>query len=253
MKRPTTNRYRSESAIVCLALLTSSLFQAGCRENVTSDEPSDEASKQIESEDSLATQIQQVRSGQSDAIILRHKPLCDDDFAKLADLKPLRRLEIEECRVTHVGVQYLTNLPKLEHLKLRGGIGDEELQQLAKISTLRFLNLPLAQFSDIGLAKIGQLSKLELLRFGSPKVSDAGIESLKQIISLRFLHLIDVPITDAALQHISQMKNLESFYLDGSHATDDAIGKLVLARPDLHLHINQQHHDRDPQKHTHKH
>lgn len=253
MKRPDANRRRCESALVCFTLLIGSLFQTGCGDQATSNEPSDEASKQIEAEDSLATQIQNVRSGQSDAIILRHTPLGDDDFAKLADLKLLRQLEIDHCRATQVGVQYLTHLPKLEHLKLRGGIGDEALRQLARISSLRILNLPLAQFSDIGLAKVVQLSKLELLRFGSPKVTDAGIESLKQIESLRFLHLIDVPITDAALLHIVQMKNLESFYLDGSRATDDAKGKLVLARPDLHLHFNQQHHDRDPKKETHDH
>lgn len=243
MKLPATNRYRYESAIVCLALLIGSLLPAGCRENTTSGE----------TEDSLATQIQKVRSGQSDEIVLRNTPVGDDDLAKLADLKTLRRLEIDQCRATHVGMQHLTNLPKLEHLKLRGGIGDSELQILAEISTLRILNLPLAQFSDSGLAKVAQLTKLELLRFGSPNVTDAGIESLKTIKSLRFLHLIDVPITDAALPHIADMKNLESFYLDGSHVTDDAFGKLVLDRPDLHLHINQQHHDRDPKKHTHKH
>ena len=253
MKRPDANRRRFESSLVCLTLLIGSLFQTGCGGHATSNEPNDEASKQLEAEESLATQIQMVRSGQSDAIIVRHTPLGDNDFAKLADLKPLRRLEIDECQATQVGVQYLTHLPKLEHLKLRGGIGDEALKQLAKISSLRILNLPLAQFSDIGLAKVVQLSKLELLRFGSPRVTDAGIESLKQLKSLRFLHLIDVPVTDAALQHIRQMKNLESFYLDGSRATDDAKGKLVLARPDLHLHFDQQHHDRDPNRETHEH
>lgn len=49
------------------------------------------------------------------------------------------------------------------------------------------------------------------------------------------------------------MKQLESFYIDDALVTDDGIAQLLEAIPRLHLHINQQHSDRDPSKGTHPH
>ncbi len=68
---------------------------------------------------------------------------------------------------------------------------------------------------------------------------------------LRALHLIDVPITDAGLDQLHGLAQLESFYLDGSQATDDGILRLLEALPNLHFHRDQQHLDRDPNRHEH--
>jgi hypothetical protein len=71
--------------------------------------------------------------------------------------------------------------------------------------------------------------------------------------SLRWLHLIDIPLTDAALQPIGELRNLESLYLDGARISDAAYDEFFRAHPNLHVHIDQHHHDRDPSRLGHSH
>jgi hypothetical protein len=113
------------------------------------------------------------------------------------------------------------------------------------------LNLPQGQFSDAGLATLTRLPHLELLRFGSPHVTDAGLIHLQALPRLRFLHLIAVPLTDMGLAQIGQFERLESCYLDDIILSDAAVEALIAARPQLHLHLDQEHHDRDPRRDHH--
>lgn len=69
--------------------------------------------------------------------------------------------------------------------------------------------------------------------------------------SVRFLHLIGVPITDEGLRVLETMTQLESFYIDDGLVTDGGIERLWKAIPALHIHINQEHSDRDPNRHSH--
>jgi hypothetical protein len=74
---------------------------------------------------------------------------------------------------------------------------------------------------------------------------------VKEMHSLRFLHLIDVPITDDGLAQLEGMTHLESLYVDGAELSDQSLQHLFEALPNLHVHLDQQHHDRDPHKHAH--
>jgi hypothetical protein len=47
------------------------------------------------------------------------------------------------------------------------------------------------------------------------------------------------------------MPNLQSLYLDDSLVTETGWEWLFEEVPNLHVHVNQQHHDRDPQAHQH--
>src|SRR5262249_20200414 len=114
--------------------------------------------------------------------------------------------------------------------------------------SLRILNVPQGTFSNEALAHLKQLPELVQFRFGSPRVTDAGMKMLGELPGLKQLHLIDVPITDAGLRELAQMKRLESLYIDGGHFSDQALDEFFRQRPDLHIHLNQQHHDRDPHK-----
>jgi len=60
-----------------------------------------------------------------------------------------------------------------------------------------------------------------------------------------------VPITDDGLRELAKIEQLESLYIDGGNFSDEALAELFRARPGLHVHLNQQHHDRDPHKHEH--
>ncbi len=200
------------------------------------------------------TQINAVRLGQSDRIEVMQEIIGNDHLLRLAGLTALRELLIEQGTITDEGLTPLTKLSGLQHLRLRGcRIHDSGLAQICTITSLKRLNLPQAELTDAGLESLADLHQLELLRIGSPRVTDAGVLQIAKVPTLRWLHLIDIPITDAALQPIGELKNLESLYLDGARISDTAYDHFFRTRSDLHVHIDQRHHDRDPHKAGHTH
>ena len=207
-----------------------------------------------ESEPSLAAQASSVRAGSVDRIQVETTPLTDDDLSVLAGLETLRELLLDnpKSNFTAAGLRHIERLPKLEHLRIRGtGIDDEALKQVTELTTLRILNLPQGSFSDAALVQLKRLPQLDLFRFGSRNVTNAGMKILRELPTLSQLHLIDVPITDDGLRELAKMDQLKSLYIDGGNISDAAWDEFFAARPKLHIHVNQQHHDRDPHGHPH--
>jgi hypothetical protein len=205
-------------------------------------------------ESSLAEQIAEVVAGKSDQIHVSTTPLVDADLIAIGDAQSLRVLMIDhdDSRMTAAGMRHLAGLPHLKHLRIRGaGIDDEALAEVANIQALEILNLPRGAFTDAGLLQLKDLPRLESLRFGTPHVTTAGIASLATFPALKRLHLIDIPIGDDGLRSLARMEQLESLYIDGGEFSDVALDELFQARPQLHVHLNQQHSDRDPRGHAH--
>jgi hypothetical protein len=205
-------------------------------------------------ESSFSSQISAVQAGKSDRILIEHSPLTDNDLAQLADLTALRELLIDhpESTIKAAGIEHLAGLPNLQHLRIRAsGIDDEALAAIARLPSLTILNLPQADLTDAGLVPLRDLPNLVQLRFGSPRVTDAGIQTVAQLPGLRRLHLIDVPISPLGLTELARAKQLESLYIDGANLPDAALEELFRQRPDLHVHLDQEHHDRDPHGHAH--
>ena len=205
-------------------------------------------------EESWSQQVAAVQAGTSYQIDVRAHEVSDADVTQLAGSTGLRQLRIDRSRLTDNGLLALADATQLKVLTIRGRpIGDQGLAHICSLGHLERLNLPHTRITDAGLLALHNLPKLELLRMGSPELTDEGLAGLRQLTSLRFLHLIDVPITDKGLLVIQEFAQLESFYLDGGQVTDDGLWNLVQARPNLHIHRDQQHHDRDQQKTTHAH
>lgn len=214
--------------------------------------PGGESDVVSEPEASLQAQIAAVAENRSGTIHVASQPLGRRELALLGRLPNLEVLLLDhpdnqigddECRL-------LADLPKLIHLRIRGGtIGDPGLEHLPqRMPQLKILNLPHSRATDTGLASLAAMSRLIQLRLGSRHITDEGMQELARFPALRQLHLIDVPISDAGLDSLGQLPRLKSLYLDGSRVTDRGLDRLFRARPDLHVHINQQHHDRDPQR-----
>lgn len=202
--------------------------------------------------ESLEHRINDVRQGRSEQLVVDDHDFTDQEMASLAELDGLAELLVERGVVTDAGLQALAGMSRLRHLRLRGArITDQGAAKIAELRGLRFLNLPDADLSDAGLERLTELPELELLRLGSPRITDAGLAAVARMPSLKFLHLIDIPITDAALVHVEAAAQLTSFYVDGAGVTDEGIERLLAKRPQLHLHIDQQHSDRDPNRHEH--
>jgi hypothetical protein len=202
----------------------------------------------------LHIQVAEVDRGTRETIQVEAVALGDVDLESLAYVAGLQNLLFDnpDSQFSAAGLASLSRLKNLRHLRLRGhGVDDAALTQIAKITSLRILNVPQAEFTDSGIAHLADLPHLEQLRFGSPHISLAGIEQIIALPALKRLHLIDVPVNDEALQKLAGMKGLESLYIDGGAFSDAAADELFRARPDLHVHFNQEHLDRDPHRHSH--
>lgn len=203
-------------------------------------------------------QIAAVQRGESDTVHIAQQSISDGELVALRGLTALRVLKLEQGKVSADGLSILADLPQLETLWLRNSrVGNRAIREIVKNRNLAYLNLPQAEFGDTGLELLTTLPHLQQLRFSSPHVTPRGLAKLSQARSLRLLHLFEVPVTAGVLQSITQLDNLESLYIDHPHADpvelEAALIAFFKARPNVHVHIGQQHHDLDPHWHDHGH
>ena len=124
------------------------------------------------------------------------------------------------------------------------------------------LNLPHADCTSEGIAALAKLKRLRQLRIGSSRLGNEVSREIARIKSLRGIHLIGVGLTDDGLKVLTGiperpekelgLPNLESLYLDDSAVTSAGWEWLFKTHPQLHVHVDQQHHDRDPKAHAHR-
>lgn len=247
------NRFRIRSLAIVLAALAGMValgWLTGQWLPLTWNRPSKvEPSAAQVSEMPLGNQIAAVERGASATIHVTALPVGGREVAELVQLKGLQIMQLDHLdnAVGDEDCQAITRLSALVQLRIRGGsVGDAGVAHLAALRNLRILNLPQSRVTDRGLRLLANAPRLSQLRLGSPQITDDGLKSLANFPALKQLHLIDAPITDKGLKTIAALLKLESLYLDGSRVTDAGLDRLFRVRSDLHVHIDQQHHDRDP-------
>ncbi|EMB13932.1 leucine-rich repeat domain-containing protein [Rhodopirellula europaea] len=172
---------------------------------------------------------------------------------QVSELPKLDTVLIDEGVITDEGIATIAKIPELRHLRLRlSPITDEGLKPLLERKSIWFLNLPHSRLTEKGIRSLSALPKLRQLRVGSTLLGNDIGRALLEVKSLRGLHLIGVPLSDEGLKVIVQLPHLESLYLDDAAITESGWDWLFQNHPQLHVHINQRHHDRDPQHHKHE-
>lgn len=211
----------------------------------------------LETADGTAAGLESVRSGRSHSLVA-DRPLTDAEWASLRGLTGLRELVLEHGRADDAHAEILATLPDLERLVLRESpLGDEGFQRLAGLRKLRDLNVPQSACTAAGIRALTALPALRVLRLGGPNLARTGGEgpevcrAVATLPGLRSLHLIDIPIGDAGLETLADLPGLWNLYLDGAGVSDEAWGRYFQKRPDVHVHVDQAHHDRDPNSHDH--
>lgn len=114
---------------------------------------------------------------------------------------------------------------------------------------LRILNVPDIRWTEAEWKRLPEFSELTMLRIGGTAIDDRAIECIADIPKLESLHLIGPHITARSLERLAKAENLHSLYVDDCPLPDEAWLKLFEAKPRIHVHIDQTHHDRDPAKH----
>lgn len=202
-------------------------------------------------EDVLDQQIAAVVAGKSETIHLTDRAVDDQDLEPLRNLAGLRTLIFDSGTITDPGLEVIATLPDLNHLRLRDSpITDAGMGRLRGNENLRVLNLPHSRLSAEGVAELAALPRLRQLRLGGGEAGDLS-RGVAQLKHLRSVHLIDIPVTDDGLKALASLPHLESLYLDNPSVTEAGWQWLFEHHPQLHVHLNQQHHDRDPARHPH--
>jgi hypothetical protein len=207
-------------------------------------------------EATFAEQVAAVRAGTSSRIRVAARALTEEEWEAIAGLEALSHLDLQEGVADDAKAILLSRLPRLERLVLRESpLGDEGFKHLAACHTLRDVNVPQARCTLAGLAALAELPRLKNLRLGSSGLcpeGNGGAElgmTLLQFPALRSLHLIDVPLGDAGLEGIARYDGLWNLYLDGAGISDEAWERYFTLHPEVHVHVDQAHHDRDPNRH----
>ncbi len=232
------------------------LLPTGCSSRESSRSESDRAAAASteQAEPSFEAQLARVQQGKSDEIRLQQSAITKSELEQLKSLRGLRTLVLDGGVVNDDEIDYLVDLEDLVHLRLRESpLTDSALERLAqgKLNHLVILNIPQAHVTVQGLRSLGRLPALRQLRIAGKQIDDQCVEVLSQWPALTSLHLIGPQLTDRSLQIISNMKELGSFYLDDCQLSDRAWEQLFKERPQLHVHIDQAHHDRDPTRQSH--
>lgn len=207
-------------------------------------------------EATFAEQAAAVRAGASSRIRVADRALTEEEWEEIAGLETLATVDLQEGVADDTKAILLSRLPRLERLVLRESpLGDDGFKHLAACHTLRDINLPQARCTLAGLAALAELPRLKNLRLGSSGLcpeGKGGAElgmTLLQFPTLRSLHLIDVPLGDAGLEGIARYDGLWNLYLDGAGISDGAWERYFALQPEVHVHVDQAHHDRDPNRH----
>jgi len=176
----------------------------------------------------------------------------DGLLQKLTLLEKLTTIQVETDSLTLDTVMRLAAMPHLEQLHLRGAeIDDVMLKELAKSKTIWLLNFPKTTVTPAAIEGLKEMPELRQLRLGIDKGDNRHARAVATLPRLRAVHLIGVAVTDEGLRPLAKMPQLESLYLDDAAVTDSGWTWLFQENTQLHVHINQLHHDRDPQKHKH--
>ncbi|HEX3727483.1 MAG TPA: hypothetical protein VHV08_14615, partial [Pirellulales bacterium] len=146
----------------------------------------------------------------------------DFDFTLLSKLPALVRLELYGAEVTDRALEAVGAL-KLRELVLENTeITDKGVPQLARLTTLKSLNLRRSSYlTDASLASLDKLTGLEQLHLLYNNFGNAGMESVAKLPKLRVLDLRGcVMITDDGIAKLAALKNLERLKLRNPNVSD---------------------------------
>jgi len=164
-------------------------------------------------------------------------PIGDAGLAHFSGAVNMRRLRLANTQISNAGLAVLESMPKLESLDVSGcaKIGDDGMQHLKLLGTLRDLNLYLTHVGDAGVAQLSGLVNLEQLNLDKTQVTDAGLVHLRPLVRLKFIHLGHAKITDAGLENLTGMANLEKLVATYTDVTQGGVAKLRAALPKLEV------------------
>ncbi len=209
------------------------------------------SSREPEAEATLSAQIHAVENGESRSITLEQQLPTREDLRKLAGLKELQVIQFDAGLADASDLFELSGNQSVIQFRLRlTPVNDLALAYLAdSFPSLQILNLPVLELTSSDSEHFSKFTKLTSLRIGGECIDSRLVGQLAKSTKLKHLHLISPNLVDDDLKVIAEIESLRSFYLDDCELSSEAWEGFFKLRPNIHVHLDQLHHDYDPNKH----
>jgi serine/threonine protein kinase/Leucine-rich repeat (LRR) protein len=135
---------------------------------------------------------------------------------------------VQELPPGDIHIIGITFLPEPSRL-IRFESGD--LERLASLSELKWLNLPSRSVTDDFVLRFKSLPQLTRLGLASANITDACLPALAGMTHLTALDLRNTKITDAGLEQLSKIKSLNDLTLDGQNQGNGAFPIASISDP----------------------
>lgn len=250
--RPPTDQLASTAATVALVMISLAIalgivWAFRMRQVVNRWQPVVQAQPTVPT---FQTMLNHLVSSGDDSIRLADFDSSAESVAALCSVERLRVIRLDGGQLDAAATAAFAQLPHLEQLHLRDvTLDDSGLNAFRPAAHLRVLNLAATDVSADAIRGLNDLPKLRQLRLQVRGGSSDYALAVARLTNLRAVHLIGIAVDNDTLKPIVDLPHLESLYIDDGQVTDAGWVWLFEQKPNLHVHIDQQHHDRDPQKH----
>jgi hypothetical protein len=134
-------------------------------------------------------------------------------------------------KITDQGIASLAKMPSLRKLDVSSAqLTDEGLAPLTRVKTLEHVDLPSMGRTDQALMYMAQCRGLKHLWAGSASngsYSDAGLRHLIKLQELEFLSIGGTGITDDGIVCLADLKNLKELFVFSPNLTDKSLAHLA--------------------------
>lgn len=176
---------------------------------------------------------------------LRSCMMTDTGLSHFKNLRSLHTLILPSSKnqkiITHQGVTHLSSCSSLQNLTLEimGSDSEQAIEKLAKLTSLRNLNLSIHTIQGKSLDCFSELSSLESLTIRC-NVYKGNVIQLSNLPCLKSLDLTNFFVTNQDLERISQLSSLKSLKLyAGCKFDDEGIKELAKLEYLEHLNLSQ--------------
>jgi Leucine-rich repeat (LRR) protein len=154
-------------------------------------------------DDSAAATIEKMKALKK--LRLSGTSIGDAMMSAISKLTELEELDISGCRsLSTESIATIVELPKLSKLNLYDTPADDGVAgDLARVSSLLWLNLDKSGITDAGVPSLVGLKKIQFLHLGSTSITDEAADSLSKMNSLKELIVTRTKMTQAGVDRIS--------------------------------------------------
>ncbi len=162
----------------------------------------------------------------------------DQSLGVLSGLLELKKLRIAQTGISGAGLSGLSNLP-LEELDVSEcpKIDDAAATVIAKLTSLKRLNLWSTSVGDSAATAIAQLTRLQWLNLDNTKITDAALLNLKDMKELGFLHLGSTSVSDVGLPALQSMTSLKKLIVTRTQVTQAGVDALQKVMPAVDIQL----------------